>query len=217
MYKSIAIDGPAGAGKSTISKLFAKEINFDYLDTGAMYRLFTYYYLSNNIDIKNENLIKNKIRNIDIQLRDGRFYLNGKDVSREIRSDKVTQNVSLLSSYKSVREHLVKLQREIASKSNIILDGRDIGSHVLKDADIKFYLDASPEVRAQRRLDQMSDNNISYKEVLDDINKRDYKDSNRDISPLKIAEDAILIDSSNMTIDEVVRNMKKCCEEKNVL
>lgn len=217
MYKSIAIDGPAGAGKSTISKLFAKKIDFDYLDTGAMYRLFTYYYLLNDIDIRNEELLKNKIENINIELKDGKFYLNDTDVSKEIRSDQVTKNVSLISSYKSVREHLVKLQREIASKSNIILDGRDIGSYVLKDADIKFYLDASPEVRAKRRLNQMPDNSLSYQEVLDEINKRDYTDSNREISPLKMAEDAILIDSSNMTINDVIQNMKKYCEEKNVL
>lgn len=217
MFKSIAIDGPAGAGKSTISKLLAKKIKFNYLDTGAMYRLFTYYYLINNIDINNENKINIEITNIDIKLKDGKFFLNSKDVSKEIRSDEVTKNVSLISSYEMIRNHLVKLQREIASKSNIILDGRDIGTNVLTDASIKFYLTAKPEIRATRRLDQIKDDNLSFKEVLEDINKRDYVDSNREISPLIKAEDAILVDTTELSIDEVVKKLEIYCEENNVI
>lgn len=217
MFKSIAIDGPAGAGKSTISKLLAKKIKFNYLDTGAMYRLFTYYYLINNIDINNENKINIEITNIDIKLKDGKFFLNSKDVSKEIRSDEVTKNVSLISSYEMIRNHLVKLQREIASKSNIILDGRDIGTNVLTDASIKFYLTAKPEIRATRRLDQIKDDNLSFKEILEDINKRDYVDSNREISPLIKAEDAILVDTTELSIDEVVKKLEIYCEENNVI
>lgn len=214
---SIAIDGPAGAGKSTISKLLAKKLNFDYLDTGAMYRVFTYYYLKNNIDIENENLINFYINDIDLSILNNEFYLNGENVNKEIRSDEVTKNVSLVSSYKKVRDNLVEKQRKIAKQNNIILDGRDIGSNVLKNANIKFFLTASDEVRAKRRFEQLNNSTMSYEEVLKDIIRRDEFDSNREISPLTMAKDAILVDSSNMSINEVVEYMYKLVEEKNVI
>lgn len=214
---SIAIDGPAGAGKSTISKLLAKKLNFDYLDTGAMYRVFTYYYLKNNIDIENENLINFYINDIDLSILNNEFYLNGENVNKEIRSDEVTKNVSLVSSYKKVRDNLVEKQRKIAKQNNIILDGRDIGSNVLKNANIKFFLTASNEVRAKRRFEQLNNSTMSYEEVLKDIIRRDEFDSNREISPLTMAKDAILVDSSNMSINEVVEYMYKLVEEKNVI
>ncbi|MDO4778610.1 MAG: (d)CMP kinase [Tissierellia bacterium] len=215
-YKSIAIDGPAGAGKSTISKLLAKKIGFDYLDTGAMYRVYTYYFISNNIDVKDEALINSHIDDIDLEIKDGQFYLNGVNVDKEIRSDEVTKNVSLISSYKEIRENLVEKQREISMKNNIILDGRDIGSHVLKNADIKFFLTASAEIRAKRRFDELT-SDMSFEDVLKDIIRRDEFDSSRKISPLVMAKDAILIDSSNMKIDEVVNKMYKLAEERNVV
>ncbi len=217
MNISIAIDGPAGAGKSTISKLLADKINFNYLDTGAMYRAYTYYYLSNGIDVENEEEINNNIKNINLSIEDSKFFLNGKDVSKEIRSQEVTKNVSLVSSYIKVRENLVKSQQSIASKSNIILDGRDIGSNVLKDADMKFFLTASPEVRAKRRMDQNNDNTMTYEETLADINRRDHFDSNRKISPLVIADDAIIIDSSDLNIEEVVDVMISYLEKNHVI
>lgn len=217
MYKSIAIDGPSGAGKSTISKMLAKRINFNYLDTGAMYRTYTYYFLKNNLDINDEKVINENIKNINIEINDDKFYLDGEDVSKIIREKDVTKNVSLVSSYKKVRESLVEMQRNIAKKSNIILDGRDIGSFVLKDADMKFYLTAKAEERARRRLIQSENPNLSFEWVLKDIIRRDEFDSNREITPLVKADDAILIDSTNLSIDEVVDLMVEYLEEANVI
>lgn len=217
MYKSIAIDGPSGAGKSTISKMLAKRINFNYLDTGAMYRTYTYYFLKNNLDINDEKVINENIKNINIEINDDKFYLDGEDVSKIIREKDVTKNVSLVSSYKKVRESLVEMQRNIAKKSNIILDGRDIGSFVLKDADMKFYLTAKAEERARRRLIQSENPNLNFEWVLKDIIRRDEFDSNREITPLVKADDAILIDSTNLSIDEVVDLMVEYLEEANVI
>lgn len=217
MYKSIAIDGPSGAGKSTISKMLAKRINFNYLDTGAMYRTYTYYFLKNNLDINDEKVINENIKNVNIEINDDKFYLDGEDVSKIIREKDVTKNVSLVSSYKKVRESLVEMQRNIAKKSNIILDGRDIGSFVLKDADMKFYLTAKAEERARRRLIQSENPNLSFEWVLKDIIRRDEFDSNREITPLVKADDAILIDSTNLSIDEVVDLMVEYLEEANVI
>lgn len=217
MYKSIAIDGPSGAGKSTISKMLAKRINFNYLDTGAMYRTYTYYFLKNNLDINDEKVINENIKNINIEINDDKFYLDGEDVSKIIREKDVTKNVSLVSSYKKVRESLVEMQRNIAKKSNIILDGRDIGSFVLKDADMKFYLTAKAEERARRRLIQSENPNLSFEWVLKDIIRRDEFDSNREITPLVKADDAILIDSTNLSIDEVVDLMVEYLEQANVI
>ncbi len=217
MYKSIAIDGPSGAGKSTIAKKLAEKINFNYLDTGAMYRTYTYYYLKNNLDIHDEKVINDNVKNIDIEIVDNKFYLDGEDVSEIIREKDVTKNVSLVSSYKEIRENLVEMQRNIAKNSNIILDGRDIGSHVLKDADMKFFLTAKAEERARRRLEQSDNPNSSFESVLEDIIRRDEFDSNRKITPLIKADDAILIDSTNLNIEEVVKLMINYLEEANVI
>lgn len=218
MFKSVAIDGPSGSGKSTIARLLAKKLSFNYLDTGAMYRSFTYYYLKNKIDITNEEMVNEHIKNIDLSIKDGDFYLEDENISKIIRSEEVTKNVSLVSSYRKVREHLVDAQRAIAKKSNIILDGRDIGSVVLKDASIKFFLTADPEVRAKRRLnDDKDQSGMSFEEILADIIRRDEFDSTREVTPLVQAEDAILIDSSNLTIEEVVEKMLSYMEEKNVI
>lgn len=217
MYKSIAIDGPSGAGKSTISKIIADKIGFFYLDTGAMYRSYTYYYIKNCYDIKNEELVNSKLKDITLMIKDGKFLLNGQDVNKEIRSQEVTLKVSLISSYRLVREKLVEEQRHLASTNNSVLDGRDIGSTVLPNASIKFYLDAKAEIRAERRLQQLNRTDITYDEVLADIIRRDKYDSSRSISPLKKADDAIVIDTSNLDIDEVVNLMLKKLEEKNVI
>lgn len=217
MYKSIAIDGPSGAGKSTISKLLADRISFEYLDTGAMYRSFTLYYLQNAIDINDEDLVNEHINEIDLDIVDGSFYLDGVNVDQEIRSQEVTLNVSLVSSYKAVREFLVKEQRRISKSNNIVVDGRDIGSIVLPNASIKFFLTADPEVRAQRRFDQLEDTSLTFQEVLRDIIRRDKLDSTRKESPLIKAEDAIEIDSSYLTIEEVVELMIQYLEDKHVI
>lgn len=217
MYKSIAIDGPSGAGKSTISKMLADRIGFEYLDTGAMYRAFTLYYLKNNLDINDESIVENNIKNIELEIHDGHFYLNNVNVDNEIRSQEVTKNVSLISSYKSIRKYLVKEQRRISEKANIVVDGRDIGTKVLPNASIKFYLTADENVRAKRRLDQLNDSSLSFDEILKDIIRRDDYDSNRKISPLRKADDALEIDSSNITIEQVINTMIKHLEKKDVI
>lgn len=217
MYKSIAIDGPSGAGKSTISKLLADKIGFEYLDTGAMYRAFTLYYLENKLDINDESIVNDNIGKIKLEIRDGAFFLNGKNVDREIRSQEVTKNVSLVSSYNLVREYLVKEQRRISENANIVVDGRDIGSKVLPNASIKFYLTADPKIRAQRRLDQLNDKTLSFETILKDIIRRDEFDSNRKISPLTKVEDAIEIDSSRLDINQVIDTMINYLEERNVI
>lgn len=217
MFRSIAIDGPAGAGKSTIAKKLANKINFNYLDTGAMYRTVTYYFLKNNLDISDEDLVNSHLNKINIKIKDNKFYLDDEDVNELIRSDQVTKNVSLVSSYRLVREKLVDMQREIAKESDIILDGRDIGSHVLKDASIKFYLTADAMERAKRRLKDIDDENITLEKVYQDILKRDEYDMNREITPLVQAEDAILIDSTDIDIDGVIELMISYLEKENVL
>lgn len=217
MYKSIAIDGPSGAGKSTISKKLANRLNFNYLDTGAMYRTYTYYFLKNNLDINDEDVINKNLDNINISIKNNQFYLDNENVSDIIRGEEVTKNVSLISSYKNVRKNLVDMQREIAQKSNIILDGRDIGTHVLKNADMKFFLTADKEERARRRLHDINDSNITFEDVLKDIIRRDEYDSTRKITPLKKADDAILVDSTNLNEDEVIDLMIKHLEEANVI
>lgn len=217
MYKSIAIDGPSGAGKSTISKKLANRLNFNYLDTGAMYRTYTYYFLKNNLDINDEDVINKNLDNINISIKNNQFYLDNENVSDIIRGEEVTKNVSLISSYKNVRKNLVDMQREIAQKSNIILDGRDIGTHVLKNADMKFFLTADKEERARRRLHDINDSNITFEDVLKDIIRRDEYDSSRKITPLKKADDAILVDSTNLNEDEVIDLMIKHLEEANVI
>lgn len=216
MTKSIAIDGPSGAGKSTISQCLAKEINFDYLDTGAMYRAYTFFYLQKGIDIQDEACVEKYLDQIQLDIIDGEYVLNGKNIEEEIRSKEVTDNVSLISSYKSIREKLVGEQRHIANKKNIIVDGRDIGSYVLPNASIKFYLDAKPEIRAKRRLDQYQTKQ-SFEEVLADILRRDKFDSQREISPLRKADDAIYIDSSNCSLEETIKLLIQYLRQRHVI
>jgi cytidylate kinase len=201
----VAVDGPAGSGKSTISKKIAEKLKLTYLDTGAMYRMITYYVIKNNVDIENQNKLEEILNGLKLDIKEDRFFLNGEDISDEIRGVEVTNNVSKVAAIKIVREKLVDLQRSISKGKKVILDGRDIGTVVFPDADIKIFLVASPSERAKRRLKDFQNKGIehSYEEVLDEIVKRDKMDSERKESPLKKAEDAIEIDTSSMTIDEV--------------
>lgn len=207
---NIAIDGPAGAGKSTIAKLVSKKLDFIYVDTGAMYRAIGLYFINNNTDVENEEeLLKalDKIK-IDIAYEDGvqHIYLNKVDVSKEIRNEKVGNMASKTSAYKPVRAKLLDLQRGLAAENDVIMDGRDIGTNILPNAELKFYLTASVEVRAKRRYDELVEKGETpeFETIKKDIEQRDYQDMNREIAPLKQAEDAILVDTSYMTIDEVV-------------
>ena len=206
----IAIDGPAGAGKSTVAQIVADKLDYIYVDTGAMYRAITLKALKEKIDFKDDQALAKLVRDTDISFKkfgdEIKIFLDGEDVSKEIRQNKVSNNVSMLAQNKSIREELVRLQREIASQGGVVMDGRDIGTVVLADAELKIYLTASVEERAQRRYDELrvKDNNISLESIKEDIIRRDKMDKNREISPLQKAEDAIEVDTTDLNIEEVV-------------
>ncbi len=201
----IAIDGPAGSGKSTVAKIVAEKLNFSYLDTGAMYRMVTLYNALNEGDFENPQVVIDSLKNINIKIEDGNFYLNDELVNDAIRSQDITRNVSYIASIKEVREFLVEQQREIGKTTNCILDGRDIASVVFPNADFKFFLTASPEVRAKRRFDQVkgTDNEEALDVILKDIIKRDEFDSTRKESPLIMVEDAVKVDTDNLSLQDV--------------
>lgn len=216
----IAIDGPAGAGKSTISKLIANRLGIMYIDTGAMYRAVTYYFLQNDVKFDDKDEIKSSLDKIDIDFDRDKVYLCNQDVTSQIRSKIVNENVSDVSAIDVVREKMVDMQRLMSKKKSVLLDGRDIGTVVFPSADYKFYLTASVDVRAKRRYleEQNKGNiNISIEEIKKSIENRDYIDSNRKISPLKKADDAVEIDTSDMSIDEVVNKVINMVGEKDVI
>lgn len=201
----IAVDGPAGSGKSTISKLLAKELGLVYLDTGAMYRLFTLKMLKENVSFSDSHKIDELLENLNINIENDRFYLDGKDVSEEIRKTDVAANVSKTAAIKEVREKMVNLQREFSKSKNVILDGRDIGTVVFPEADIKIFLVADAKERAERRFKELHEKgeNISLDNIYENILKRDRLDSTRENSPLKKANDAIEVDTTGKNIEEV--------------
>lgn len=202
----IAVDGPAGAGKSTISKLIAKKLNINYIDTGAMYRAVTYKCLSEGVDVKNEEAVIEVAKRTDIDFRDNNIYLDSKVVNEEIRTREVSANVSDVAKIKEVRYLMVDVQREIGTRNDVILDGRDIGSYVFPNADYKFFLVATPEERGRRRYKELCEKGFegTLEEIIKDIEKRDEIDSNREFAPLKKADDAIEIDTTGLGIDDVV-------------
>lgn len=210
MSMNIAIDGPAGAGKSTIAKRLAKKLGFIYVDTGAMYRAMAYYFLQHNIDAKDENAIAAACPDVDVTITyangEQQVLLNGENVNGVIRNEKVGNMASSTSVYPVVRKKLVELQRQLAKSADVIMDGRDIGTCVLPDAQVKIYLTASSATRAKRRYDELTEKGVScdLAEIEKDIIDRDYRDMHRETSPLRQAEDAVLVDSSEMNIDEVV-------------
>lgn len=210
VYEIISLDGPSGAGKSTVAKLVAKKLGYKYLDTGAMYRAVTLFFLNKNVNIQNDNEIISAISDLKISFdNNNKIYLNDVDVSEEIRSIKVVNMVSKVSSISAVRKSMVSLQRAIAENDNYVVDGRDIGSVVFPLAKYKFYIDASVEIRAKRRYEEeiQKGKDITFEEVIDNIKKRDEFDSTREDSPLVVPKDAIIIDTTNMTIDEVVQKI----------
>lgn len=210
---SIAIDGPAGAGKSTIAKRVAAALGFVYIDTGAMYRTMALYYMDKGIDCSDKNLVIPEFPNIDISLKHvddvQHVFLNGRDVSGLIRTQVVGENASKVSAIAEVREMLVALQRKIAEEINVVMDGRDIASVVLPDAELKIYLTASVEVRAGRRYAELLEKGVSadLKEIERQIEERDYRDMHRDASPLIKVEEAVEVDTSDMSIDEVTERI----------
>ena len=211
MPYSIAIDGPAGAGKSTIAKAVSKELGYVYIDTGAMYRAVGLYCIMNGISLTDEESVVERIKDIDISIaydEEGvqQVFLNGENVSTRIRTQEVGDAASTVSQYQPVRDKLVSLQQKLASTTSVVMDGRDIGSKVLPNADTKIYLTASVQVRARRRANELKEKGIDcdIKEVEKEIEERDYRDTHRANSPLVQVPDAILVDSSNLSIDETI-------------
>ena len=204
----IAIDGHSGCGKSTTSKLVAEHFNYKYLDSGAMYRAITLYLLRNKISYDNEDAIRNNLKNIIITFKyvegNQNTFLNNENVEMEIRGDKISNNVSKYSSISIIREHLVSIQKEMGKRKKIVIEGRDITTVVFPDAEIKIFMTADIEVRAKRRFEDMKNNNpeVTYSDVLENLSERDSKDSNRKDSPLRIADEAIVIDTSDLEINE---------------
>lgn len=215
MSMNIAIDGPAGAGKSTIAKMLAKNLGFIYVDTGAMYRAMAYYFLQNGIDAQDEEAIAAACPKVDVTISyengEQQVILNGENVNGVIRTEKVGNMASATSVYPVVRRKLVELQRQLAARVDVIMDGRDIGTCVLPEAQVKIYLTASSATRAKRRFDELTEKGVAcdLAEIERDIIDRDYRDMHRETSPLKQAEDAVLVDSSDMGIDEVVAAITK--------
>lgn len=216
----VAIDGPAGTGKGTIAKLVSKEFGFVNVDTGAMFRCVTLAMLRENISIEDSEKIEKLLNEIQIDLKEENgeqaVFLNGEDVTNLIRTKEINTFISDVSKIPEVRSKLLDLQRKIAQGQNVVMEGRDIGTTVFPNADVKIYLDASSEERARRRVKQNEEKgiNMSYEEVLESVKRRDKEDSERSISPLKKADDAILVDSTNMVIDEVAETVYSIIRRK---
>ena len=217
---NIAVDGPGGAGKSTICKAVSKELGFIYVDTGALYRAVGLNALRNGIDTRNIDGITKMLETTDVNFAyvDGeqRVFLNGEDVSTDIRLPEASMAASNVSAIPVVRAFLLELQQKIARENDCLMDGRDIGTVILPNAQLKIFLTASAEVRAKRRFDELSakGQKVNYDDILADLNERDYQDSHREIAPLKQADDAVLVDTSDMTFDEVKATIIKLYEEK---
>ena len=211
MSYKIAVDGPSSAGKSTLAKMLARELGYVYIDTGAMYRAIGLYLIENKIDIHNENSVVSVLDNIDVTLdydaeNNLHVYLNGKDISKNIRTQEVGEAASVCSQYLKVREKLVSLQRKLAAEKSCCMDGRDIASNVLPDANLKLYVTASEECRAKRRFLEEKEKGIdtTVEKVLEELKARDYRDTHREHNPLIKVSDAVEIDTTNMTPDETV-------------
>ena len=218
---SVAIDGPAGAGKSTIARRLAAELGYRYVDTGAIYRTVAYFMDLWGVSPKDLDGVNRYIDELTVEIEydeDGlqHMMMNGMDVTKDIRTPDISQKASLISAHACVRDMLLDMQRELAEQNNVVMDGRDIGTVVLPHATVKIFLTASPEVRAKRRCDELSakGQKVDYNKVLKDIQQRDYQDTHREIAPLKMSRDSIKVDTSDMTIEEVLEKLKDIVAQK---
>lgn len=213
----IAIDGPGGAGKSTIAKMVAEKMNMEYIDTGAMYRAIGWMFSKNNVNTEDSAEVQDVLNRTAIDFDNGKIFLNGEDISGEIRTPEISKAASVCSKLPEVRSKLVALQREIAEGKSVVMDGRDIGTNVLPNAEVKIFLTADPMVRAKRRYNQLleSGKEADLNSIFEDIKERDYQDTHRELNPLQQAEDAVLLDTSDMTINQVLDEIMKMAEEKN--
>ena len=218
---SVAIDGPAGAGKSTIARRLAAELGYRYVDTGAIYRTVAYFMDLWGVSPKDVDGVNRYIDELTVEIEydeDGlqHMMMNGMDVTKDIRTPDISQKASLISAHACVRDMLLDMQRELAEPNNVVMDGRDIGTVVLPRATVKIFLTASPEVRAKRRCDELSakGQKVDYNKVLKDIQQRDYQDTHREIAPLKMSRDSIKVDTSDMTIEEVLEKLKEIVAQK---
>lgn len=218
---SVAIDGPAGAGKSTIARRLAAELGYRYVDTGAIYRTVAYFMDLWGVSPKDVDGVNRYIDELTVEIEydeDGlqHMIMNGMDVTKDIRTPDISQKASLISAHACVRDMLLDMQRELAEQNNVVMDGRDIGTVVLPHATVKIFLTASPEVRAKRRCDELSakGQKVDYNKVLKDIQQRDYQDTHREIAPLKMSRDSIKVDTSDMTVEEVLEKLKEIVVQK---
>lgn len=220
MFKAVAIDGPAGAGKSTISKIVAKNIGYVYVDTGSLYRAISYYMENNSIDANDENAVISSLDKINITLKadtvEQLVYLNGEDVTKKLHTPSISKVTATVAAIPKVREFLFALQKDVTKTNNIIMDGRDIGTVVLPNADLKIYLTASAEQRAKRRQKEFieSGKEFNFEEVLAQIVQRDNQDMSRELSPLKQADDAILVDTSDIDLEQSIKKIGDIIKEK---
>lgn len=215
MKLAVAIDGPAGAGKSTIAKILGKKFNLMYINTGAMYRAVTFVAMKNNIAPTDIEAVCNEVRKMEMHFENDDLYLNGENINDRLTLPDISKNVSEYAAIKEVRVLLVELQRKMAEKYNSIMDGRDIGTVVLKDAKYKFFLTATPEERADRRFKEFKEKNldVKYEDILKDIKERDYYDTHRKVDPLRKADDAVEVDTTGLDIDGVVNKISEYIEK----
>lgn len=213
---AIAIDGPAAAGKSTVAKKVAERLGYTYIDTGAMYRSITYAALEANVDLNKEDEVYNVLEQMELDMNEKlQVFIDGKEVTDQIRTEEVSRNVSKVASYAGVREELVKRQKQMAAKRGVVMDGRDIGTHVIPDAEVKIFMIASAEERAKRRHKENLNKGFTsdYEQLKKEIEERDRIDMEREVSPLKKAEDAIELDTTSLSIEEVVNEIMRIIEE----
>ena len=218
-FINIAIDGYSSCGKSTIAKALAKEIGFTYIDSGAMYRCVTLFFIQHKIDLTDEQAISAALEKIELDVNETEFLLNGKDVSNEIRNMQISQLVSKVAAIKLVRTKMVAIQQAVGNSKNVVMDGRDIGTAVFPKAQLKIFMTAEPEIRAKRRYDELmaKSENVSLAEIAENISMRDYEDTHRSESPLRQAEDAIVLDNSNLNQTEQLNFVKDLLSSRQLI